>query len=54
MLGRLRLDIMSIKGGLRAVAAHPYTIFYRLGDTGGVEIVRVLHEHRDLPAALAP
>jgi plasmid stabilization system protein ParE len=33
------------------VLAHPYVIFYRLKN-GDVEIVRVLHERRNLPKAL--
>jgi toxin ParE1/3/4 len=47
--GRPRDDL---KPGLRAVLAHPYAIFYRLKN-GDVEIVRVLHERRNLPKALA-
>jgi toxin ParE1/3/4 len=38
--------------GLRSVLATPYTVFFRLG-RDGVEIVRVLHERRDIPTALA-
>jgi toxin ParE1/3/4 len=38
--------------GLRSVRAHPYTVFYRVTDTG-VEIVRVLHGHRNFPAILS-
>jgi toxin ParE1/3/4 len=49
MAGRPRDDL---RPSLRSVLAHPYLIFYRLKD-GGVEIVRVLHERRDLPKALA-
>lgn len=37
---------------LRSVRAPPYLVFYRLG-SAGVEVVRVLHEHRDLEAAFA-
>ena len=33
--------------GLRSMLVHPYTIFYRVDDQA-VEIVRVLHERRDL------
>jgi toxin ParE1/3/4 len=33
--------------GLRSVLVHPYTVFYRLND-GAVEIVRILHERRDI------
>jgi toxin ParE1/3/4 len=46
--GRSRDDL---KPGLRAVLAHPYVVFYRLKN-GDVEIVRVLHERRNLPKAL--
>jgi toxin ParE1/3/4 len=46
--GRPRNDILP---GLRAVLVHPYVIFYRVGE-GEVEVVRVLHERRDLPALL--
>ena len=49
MAGRPRDDL---RPRLRSVLAHPYLVFYRLKD-GGVEIVRVLHEHRDLPSVLA-
>ena len=35
--------------GLRAAIVHPYAVFYRIVD-GNVEIVRVLHEHRDFAA----
>jgi plasmid stabilization system protein ParE len=34
------------------VLARPYTVFYRL-QNDAVEIVRVLHERRDFPAALS-
>jgi toxin ParE1/3/4 len=47
--GRPRDDL---KVGLRATLAHPYVVFYRVTESG-VEIVRVLHERRNLPAALA-
>jgi toxin ParE1/3/4 len=36
-----------IKPGLRSVLVHPYAVFYRISDSV-VEIVRVLHERRDL------
>jgi toxin ParE1/3/4 len=44
-----RDDVMP---GLRSVRAHPYTVFYRLTDTG-VEVVRVLHGRRNFPAILS-
>jgi toxin ParE1/3/4 len=37
--------------GLRSVRSAPYLVFYRVTGTS-VEIVRVLHERRDLAAAL--
>jgi toxin ParE1/3/4 len=33
--------------GLRSVLVHPYTVFYRIDDSF-VEVVRVLHQRRDL------
>jgi toxin ParE1/3/4 len=45
-LRRARDDVMP---GLRAVLVHPYTVFYRVTDST-IEIVRVLHEHRDFTA----
>jgi toxin ParE1/3/4 len=47
--GRSRDDL---KPGLRAALAHPYVVFYRLKGSD-VEILRVLHERRNLPKALA-
>ena len=44
--GRSRNDV---RPGLRSVLVHPYIIFYRVG-RGEVEIVRVLHERRNLSA----
>ena len=46
---RLRMDIMpGLKGGLRSVLVHPYTIFYQLQlAEDDIRIVRVLHERRD-------
>src|ERR1700722_18075102 len=44
---RLRMDIMpGLKGGLRSVLVHPYTIFYQL-DENDVRVMRVLHERRN-------
>jgi len=52
-MGRLRLDVLSVKGGLRSVLVHPYTIFYRISDQiSDIQIVRVLHERRDFPNLL--
>jgi toxin ParE1/3/4 len=45
---RTRDDLMP---GLRSAIASPHTIFYRLRN-GDVEVVRVLHQRRDFPAAL--
>jgi plasmid stabilization system protein ParE len=47
--------------GLRSALTRPYTIFFRIRDDefffrirdDELEIVRVLHERRDLPAAFA-
>lgn len=39
--------------GLRSALVRPYTIFFRVRNDD-VEIVRVLHEKRDFPAALTP
>jgi toxin ParE1/3/4 len=44
LMWRARDEIMP---GLRSVLVHPYTVFYRLND-GAVEIVRILHERRDI------
>ena len=33
--------------GLRSVLVHPYTVFYRMDD-GVVDILRILHERRDI------
>jgi len=44
LMWRARDEILP---GLRSVLVHPYTVFYRIDD-GAVEIVRVLHERRDL------
>jgi len=49
---RLRMDIMTeLKGGLRSVLVHPYTIFYQLSEND-VRIVRVLHERRNFGSIL--
>jgi toxin ParE1/3/4 len=47
-LGRPRTELMS---GLRSILVHPYAVIYRVTDDA-VEIVRVLHERRDLPTEL--
>jgi toxin ParE1/3/4 len=50
---RLRKDIMpGLKGGLRSVLVHPYTIFYQLAEDD-VRIVRVLHERRNFGEVLS-
>ncbi len=46
---RARDDLMA---GLRSALVSPHTIFYRVRSRD-VEVVRVLHERRDFPAALA-
>jgi toxin ParE1/3/4 len=46
--GRSRNEL---RQGLRSTRVPPYSIFYRITDNT-VEIVRVLHERRDLSAAL--
>jgi toxin ParE1/3/4 len=38
--------------GLRSILVHPYTVFYRINDSA-VEIVRVLHERRDIARILS-
>jgi toxin ParE1/3/4 len=49
LMWRARSEIMP---GLRSVLVHPYTVFYRMDD-GIVEIVRVLHERRDIARVLS-
>jgi len=41
-----------LKPGLRSVLVHPYLVFYRIAG-GGIEVVRVLHQRRNLAAALS-
>ena len=43
LMGRARDEVMP---GLRTVLVNPYTVFYRVDGT--VEIVRVLHERRNV------
>src|ERR1022692_511924 len=52
---RLRMDIMpGLKGGLRSVLVHPYTIFYQLQlAEDDIRIVRVLHERRNFGEVLS-
>lgn len=38
--------------GLRSVLVRPYTVFYRVTDTG-IEIARVLHERRNVASVFA-
>jgi toxin ParE1/3/4 len=47
--GRARDELIS---GLRSVLVHPYVVFYRTAEFS-VEIVRVLHQRRDLDAIFA-
>jgi toxin ParE1/3/4 len=47
--GRARSELMS---GLRSVLVHPYIVFYRVAEPA-IEIVRVLHQRRDLDAMFA-
>ena len=42
----------ALRPGLRSVLAHPYIVFYRIAG-GGIEVVRVLHQRRNLAAALS-
>lgn len=46
--GRSRSDL---RPDLRSVRAPPFVVFYKT-EPRGVEVVRVLHERRDLPGAL--
>jgi toxin ParE1/3/4 len=47
--GRARDDLTP---GLRAVLSHPYVVFYRVVEDD-VQVVRVLHERRDIATALS-
>lgn len=53
---RVRRDVMpDPPGGLRSIPVHPYVVFYRIAPQSpeermDVEIIRVLHQRRDLPA----
>ena len=47
--GRARGGLMP---GIRSVLVHPYAMFYRVEGTS-VEVVRVLHQRRDLDAVFA-
>jgi toxin ParE1/3/4 len=49
LLGRTRDEVAP---GLRSLLVHPYALFYRAKDDA-VEIVRVLHEHRDFAAVFS-
>ncbi len=48
-MSRTRDEILP---GIRSVLVHPYSIFYRIREDT-VEIIRVLHERRDVLTALA-
>jgi len=54
---RVRSDVMPhVRGGLRSAPIHPYIIFYRINPTperDDIEIIRVLHQERDLPTLLS-
>ena len=56
---RVRRDLMpDLHGGLRSAPVHPYAIFYRIdsaspGDRMDVQVIRVLHQQRDLPTILS-
>jgi plasmid stabilization system protein ParE len=55
---RLRTDLMPhLPGGLRSAPVHPYIVFYRTTPLykdacEDVEIIRILHQKRDLPSIL--
>ena len=55
---RVRHDLIpDLPGELRAVSAHPYTLFYRVNPQSAhereeIEILRVLHERRDFSSEL--
>jgi toxin ParE1/3/4 len=46
--GRSRDDLLP---GSRSILVHPYVLFYRLADDG-IDVIRVLHQRRDLTAIL--
>jgi toxin ParE1/3/4 len=48
-LGRPRNDLIP---GLRSILAHPYIVFYRVSGSN-IEVVRVLHQRRDIDAIFA-
>jgi toxin ParE1/3/4 len=48
-LGRPRDSLIS---GLRSILVHPHTVFYRITPVT-IEIVRVLHQRRDIEAIFA-
>jgi toxin ParE1/3/4 len=49
MLGRARDDLLP---GIHSIRVAPYLIFYRIGEDA-IEVVRVLHDRRDLESVLA-
>ena len=55
---RVRRDLIpDLPGELRSVPAHPYTLFYRRNPQSAheheeIEILRVLHERRDISSEL--
>ena len=48
LMGRARDELIT---GLRSVLVHPHVVFYRVSDRS-IEIVRVLHQRRDLATVL--
>jgi toxin ParE1/3/4 len=50
LLGRSRDEV---KPGLRSTLVSPHVIFYRVTEMS-VEVVRVLHQHQNLPAYFPP
>lgn len=38
--------------GLRSMLVHPYAMYYRVHDDGSIEIIRILHQRRDIRKAL--
>jgi toxin ParE1/3/4 len=49
-LGRPRDELIP---GLRSILAHPHIVFYRVAGSN-IEVVRVLHQRRDIEAIFRP
>jgi len=47
--GRKRDELLA---GMRSVPIHPYILFYRI-EANAVEIVRILHDRRDIASIFA-